>query len=97
MKQLPVLQPFAADFLPLLERATDLSKERNEKIHGAIFAEQGQQEEFLFVGWDFKQATPKIRRREVTLDDLGDLGERMEHLNREMVRISARLYDHFGR
>lgn len=97
MKQLPVLQPFAADFLPLLDYATDLSKERNEKIHGAIFVEEGQQKQFLFVGWDFKQASPKIGRREVTLDNLDDLGERMEHLNREMVRISARLYDHFGR
>jgi hypothetical protein len=97
MRKLPLLEPFAADFLPILERATNLSKERNEKVHGAVFSDEGQEEYFRFIAWNFNLPQPKIQQTEMSLDELHDLGERIEALGIEMAKLSARFFDRFGR
>lgn len=97
MNKAPEFATFVDDCLPLLERANTLAKERNEKVHGAIFGEEGQKTIVHFVGYDFTHDLPVIRYRETTLLDLDDLAKRIAQLAQEMTQFSSRLASKFGR
>ena len=97
MNKAPEFAIFVDECLALLERANALAKERNERVHGAIFGEEGQETIVRFIGYDFAHDLPVIRHRETTLLNLDDLAKRIARLGQEMAQFSSRLASKFGR